>query len=69
MTVRLNLTLPDELDREMEAAAAESETTKSDVFRKALQLYVAAHKGAKRGLIVGLVNRESRKIETEFVGL
>ena len=39
MSVRFNAALSDHLCREIEMAAAETETNKSDVLRKALQLY------------------------------
>lgn len=69
MSVRLNVVLSDELNREIDEAAAESETNKSDVLRKALQLYLAAREGKQRGLKLGLVEPGSNKLETEIVGL
>ncbi len=66
---RLNLTLSDELNQEIDRAAAESESNKSEIFRKALTLYLAAREGKKRGLKVGLVEPTTQKLETEIVGL
>ena len=69
MSVRMNMVLSDELNREIEAAATESETTKSEILRKALQLYLAAREGKQRGLKVGLVEPKTEKLQTEIVGL
>lgn len=68
MSVRLNVVLSDDLNAEIDAAAAETETTKSEIFRKAIQLYLAARDGKKRGMKIGLA-RPDQPIETEFVGL
>jgi len=69
MSVRFNVILSDDLNREIDKAVAETESSKSDVLRKALQLYLAARDGKQRGLKLGLVNPETQKIETEIVGL
>jgi predicted transcriptional regulator len=69
MSVRLNVILSDDLDKEIDRAADETETSKSEILRKALQLYLAAREGKRRGLKVGLVEPESRKLETEIVGV
>jgi predicted transcriptional regulator len=69
MSVRLNIVLSDELNREIDKAAAESETNKSEILRKALQLYLAAREGKRRGLKLGLVEPENERLRTEIVGL
>jgi predicted transcriptional regulator len=69
MSVRLNIVLSDDLNREIDKAATESETNKSEILRKALQLYLAAREGKRRGLKVGLVEPENNKLQTEIVGL
>jgi len=69
MSVRLNVILSDDLDEEIDRAAEETETTKSEILRKALQLYLAAREGKRRGLKIGLVEPDSRKLETEIVGV
>ena len=69
MTVRYNVSLSDSLNEELDRAAEETETTKSDVFRKALQLYLAARDGKRKGLTIGLVEPESKVMQTEFIGL
>lgn len=69
MSVRFNVVISDDLNREIDRAADESETNKSEILRKALQLYFAARDGKRQGFKLGLVDAESRKLETEFVGL
>lgn len=69
MSVRLNVVLSNDLNRDLDQAAEASETTKSEIFRKALQLYLAARDGAQRGLKVGLVEPKTGQLQTEFVGL
>ncbi|AFK51844.1 MAG: ribbon-helix-helix protein, CopG family [Tistrella sp.] len=69
MSVKLNLILSDDLGREIDQAARESETDRSEIFRKALQLYLAAREGKRRGLKLGLIEPGSERVETEIVGL
>jgi predicted transcriptional regulator len=69
MSVLLNVVLSDDLNREIDHAANETESNKSEIFRKALQLYLEARKGAKEGFDLGLVNRDTEQLETKFVGL
>ena len=69
MSVRFNIVLSDELNREIDKAAAETETNKSEILRKALQLFLAAREGKQRGLKLGLVEPKSEKLQTEIVGL
>lgn len=68
MSVRFNVVLSDDLNREIDKAAEETETNKSDILRKALQLYLTARDGKTRGLKLGLVDK-SQKLQTEIVGL
>lgn len=69
MSVRFNVVLSDDLNRELDKAAEESETNKSEILRKAITLYLAARDGRRRGLKVGLVEPETQKLETEIIGL
>ena len=69
MSVRFNVVLSDDLNREIDKAADETETNKSDILRKALQLFLAAREGKLRGLKLGLVEPKSEKLLTEIVGL
>ncbi|QDA36072.1 transcriptional regulator (plasmid) [Paracoccus liaowanqingii] len=69
MSVRMNLVLSDDLNREIERLVSENETNKSEVIRKSLQLFIAAQDGKKRGLKLGLVEPKTERMQTEFVGL
>lgn len=69
MSVRFNVVLSDDLNRAIDKAADETETNKSEILRKALQLYLAARDGKLRGLKLGLVEPTSEKLQTEIVGL
>ncbi len=69
MSVRLNIVLSDELNQEIEQAARATESNKSEILRKALQLYLAARDGKKRGLKLGLVEPKTEKLQTEIVGI
>lgn len=69
MSVRFNVILSDDLNREIDQAVTESETSKSEILRKALQLYLAARDGSRRGLKLGLVEPNTEKLQTEIVGL
>lgn len=69
MSVRMNLVLSDDLNTAIEQVVTDSESNKSEVIRKALQLFIAAQEGKKRGLKLGLVEPKTRQMETEFIGL
>ena len=69
MSVRFNVVLSDDLNRAIDRVVEESESSKSEVLRKALQLYLAARDGARRGLKLGLVEPKTEKLQTEIVGL
>ncbi|MFO1113039.1 MAG: ribbon-helix-helix protein, CopG family [Rhodospirillales bacterium] len=69
MSVRFNVVLSDDLNRAIDKAAEEAETNKSEILRKALQLYLAAREGRQRGLKLGLVEPVTEKLQTEIVGL
>ena len=69
MSSRFNLILSDDLNREIDKAVDETESTKSEIFRKALQLYLAAREGKRHGLTLGLVDPQSKEMQTEIVGV
>ena len=69
MSVRFNVVLSDDLNRAIDRVVEESESSKSEVLRKALQLYLAARDGARRGLKLGLVEPKTEKLQIEIVGL
>jgi metal-responsive CopG/Arc/MetJ family transcriptional regulator len=68
MAARFNVVFSDDLNKELDKVVAEDENSKADVLRKALQLYLAARDGKRRGLKLGLAQPEQR-LETEIVGL
>jgi len=67
--IRFNVTLSDDLNAQIDQAAAETEANKSEILRKALTLYLAAREGKKKGLKLGLVQPLTEKLETEIIGL
>ncbi|MBF4989220.1 ribbon-helix-helix protein, CopG family [Methylophilus sp. 14] len=69
MSVRFNVILSDDLNREIDQLAERSESNKSEIFRKALQLFLAAQEGKQQGLKLGLVDPQSRQLQTEIIGL
>lgn len=69
MSVRFNVVLSDDLNRAIDQAVAENESSKSEILRKALQLYLAARDGSRRGLKLGLVEPKTEKMQTEIIGL
>lgn len=69
MSVRFNVVLSDDLNRAIDQAAEETETNKSEILRKALQLFLAAREGKQRGLKLGLVEPKTEKLQTEIIGL
>lgn len=69
MSARLHIILSKDLNAEVERVVDETESNRSEIIRKALHLYVAAHDAKRRGLKLCLVNPETQKIETEIIGL
>lgn len=69
MSVRYNVVLTDELNKEIDQAAEESQSTKSEIMRKALTLYLAAREADERGLKVGFFEPETKEVKTEVFGL
>lgn len=60
--------MSDALSCALDKAAADAEITKSEVLRKAIQLYIASLDAKKRGLKIGIAQPE-QQLETEFIGL
>lgn len=69
MSTRFNLVISDDLVRDMDKAAHASLSSKSEVLRKALQLYLAAYEAKSRGLKIGFFEPGAEKLQTEVVGL
>ena len=53
----------------IDKVAKDAETNKSEILRKALQLFLAAHEGKRQGLKIGLVEPKTDKLKTEIIGL
>ena len=69
MSARLTLVLSDDLIQAIDRAAADNASSRAEVFRKALQLYLVAHDASRQGLKVGLVEPKTEKLQTQITGL
>lgn len=69
MSARFNITMSTDLNKALDEAANEANTTKNEIMRKALTLYLAARSGKKQGKIVGLADPATKQLDTEFIGL
>jgi metal-responsive CopG/Arc/MetJ family transcriptional regulator len=67
-TVRAQVVLSEELDQDINRAAEEAGSTRSEVVRKALTLYLAAIEKKKQGLKLGFA-KPDQILETEVIGL
>ena len=68
LSIKLTAILSDDLNRDLDRVAG-SAANKSEVFRKALQLYLAACDGQSRGLRLGLFEPGAQRLQTEITGL
>lgn len=66
--VRLSLDISRELNDLLEQLAARTGGTKSDVLRKAIALMEVAVDGKRRGLKLGLADKD-QQLTTEIIGL
>ena len=66
--VRLSLDISPELNSLLEELAAKTGGTKSDVLRKAIALMEVAVDAKRRGLKLGLADRD-QQLTTEIIGL
>jgi metal-responsive CopG/Arc/MetJ family transcriptional regulator len=66
--IRMNITISDNLASELDALSSQSDTTKSEIFRKALTLFALAQEGKREGKKLALVGNGGQ-IVTEIVGL
>ena len=69
MSARFNVVLSDDLNRLIDQSAEKNETNKSEIIRKALQLYLAAQEGKEKGLGIGLIDPQTSQVHTNIVGL
>lgn len=66
---QLNVTLSDNLDDKLNQIAISDAITKSEIIRKALQLYIAAREESQRGMKLYLTDPNDKSNKTEIVGL
>jgi predicted transcriptional regulator len=66
--IRMNITISDDLAERLGALSEQSDTTKSEIFRKALTLFDLAQAGKREGKKLALVG-DSGQVMTEIVGL
>ncbi|WP_211454225.1 transcriptional regulator [Collimonas antrihumi] len=69
MSVSLKLILSDDLNREIDRAATETQSSKGEILRKAMQLYLTARHGSRQGLKLGLVDPKTDMLHSEIIGL
>ena len=69
MSARFNVVLSDDLNRLIDDTAVRTESNKSEIIRKALQLYLAAQDGKLKGLDLGLIDPKTDRVATRIVGL
>ena len=62
MGARYNMEMPDVLNNEITAAAAEDEVSKAEIIRKALQMYIVGRKAVREGNVLGIVPAEIRDV-------
>lgn len=65
---RVTVDLSPDLNDVLEQIAAETHSSKSEIFRKALALIEVAHRATADGEHVGVV-RDPKKLDKEIVGL
>ena len=66
--IRLNLTVSDDLAQRLDELSGESQTSKSEILRKALTLFDVAREGKRSGKKLALVG-DGGQVTTEIVGL
>lgn len=66
---KLNVTLSGELDDKLNEIAELDSTTKSEILRKSLQLYLAGREGSKKGMKLYLIDPDDQSNKTEIIGL
>jgi len=66
--IRMNITISDDLAERLNALSEQSDTSKSEIFRKALTLFDLAQEGKREGKKLALVG-SGGQVMTEIVGL
>lgn len=66
--IRMNITISDDLAERLGVMSEQSDTSKSEIFRKALTLFDLAQEGKRDGKKLALVGNGGQVV-TEIVGL
>lgn len=66
--IRMNITISEDLADKLNALSDQNDTTKSEIFRKALTLFDLAQEGKREGKKLALVGNGGQVL-TEIVGL
>ncbi len=66
--IRMNITISDDLAERLGVMSERSDTSKSEIFRKALTLFDLAQEGKRDGKKLALVGNGGQVV-TEIVGL
>ena len=67
--ISMSLHISEDLKSKIDEVAQATSQTQSDIFRKAIVLYLAANEGVRQGKKVGLVDPQTNLLETQIVGL
>jgi metal-responsive CopG/Arc/MetJ family transcriptional regulator len=65
---RMKITISNHLALKLEAISLENDTTESEIFRKALTLFILAWEAVRDGKTLALIDHDA-EIVTEFTGL
>ena len=65
----LTLTLSSDLDKKLNEVIKEDKTSKDEVFRKALLLFIEARKGIRDGMELQLKDPEDKGTHINIIGL
>lgn len=68
MSTRYNLVLAGNLERQLDEIVEQDESSKAEVLRKALALYITARNGHRRGMKVGFADAASNQLQQEIIG-
>jgi metal-responsive CopG/Arc/MetJ family transcriptional regulator len=66
--IRMNITISDNLATELDELSSQNDTSKSEIFRKALTLFALAQEKKKEGKKLAFVGKGG-EVVTEIVGL
>lgn len=66
---QFDVIISDDLDKKLNQIVYNDATTMSEVFRKSLQLYIAAREATQKGMTLNLVDPNDENNKTEIIGL